>query len=94
MTNVSMTKGQDSIMSTRTFAVGWVFLVSMLLSLPVHSQVVDEFDDDPRDNPDWEFYEPETPAEYDHDAGYFLVTIPAGALLTVAFFFVLRFVLG
>ena len=65
----------------RRVPFGRLFCASLLIALPVHSQVIDDFDTDPREDPDWEFYEPEAPAEYVHDAGYFQVTIPAGVNL-------------
>ena len=44
-------------------------------------EVIDEFDEDPLADPLWELYEPEAPAIYTTDDGFFRVTIPTGVNL-------------
>ncbi|MEM7232521.1 MAG: dockerin type I repeat-containing protein [Planctomycetota bacterium] len=50
----------------------------LLLPSAGKGQVFDDFEEDPRDDPAWELYEPAAAGEYLTDDSYFRVTIPAG----------------
>ncbi len=56
-------------------------LLFVLLAIPSSAQVIDDFDEDPVDNEDREFYEPGGAGVYSTDDGYFRVTIPTGVNL-------------
>ncbi|MBI4603814.1 MAG: PKD domain-containing protein [Planctomycetes bacterium] len=64
----------------RSFAASLALSFTALTGSAVFA-LTDNFDTDPRANPEWELYEPVPGATYESDGGFFRVTLPAGVNL-------------